>query len=66
MQITVNGQIQNIGESLTLKAFIDSMNSRRLRIIAEVNGAIIKAPLWPSTVLKGGDTVELVTVVGGG
>jgi len=43
-------------------------NSVKIRppVITELNGQIIKVPQRESIVLKDGDTVELVSFVGGG
>ncbi|OQA33136.1 MAG: Sulfur carrier protein ThiS [Betaproteobacteria bacterium ADurb.Bin341] len=36
------------------------------RVVVELNGAIVKRPQWGETMLREGDTVEIVCFVGGG
>ena len=66
MQITINGQEKSFVASQTLESIIDEVCECNERVIAEVNGKIIKAPQWACLELKNGDAVELVSFVGGG
>ena len=65
MQITINGQLKqmtaaNIHETVAL------LCKNPQHVLAELNGSIIAKENWSTTVLKDGDTIELVTFVGGG
>jgi thiamine biosynthesis protein ThiS len=66
MKITLNGQIKEFNHAFTLLSLIAHLGKDKTPVVAEVNGEIIKTPHWEKTVLKEGDTVELVGFVGGG
>jgi sulfur carrier protein len=64
--ITLNGHNKSFSSSLSLSELIQKNCRPQQRVIAELNGQIIKSPDWPSTALQNGDQLELVTIVGGG
>ena len=66
MRITVNGQFKSLAASANLKTVIEQLSAGNSRVIAEVNGAIVKPSSWEKTAIKEGDTLELVNLVGGG
>jgi len=66
MKIIVNGQKKSFSDSPTLKEAVEQFSQCPLRVIAEVNGTIIKQTQWEQTTLNDNDTVELVGFVGGG
>lgn len=66
MKITVNGQEKHFDNLSNLKTLVQSVSRDPEHVITEVNGFIIKKDQWEQMVLKDGDTVELVTLVGGG
>ena len=66
MQVTLNGQNKDLSENTSLTALIDQVSKDNKRIIAEINGTIVKKEQWDQTQLSNGDEIELVTFVGGG
>ena len=66
MKIILNGQEKKLNPSQNLAQTITQFCKETNRVIAEVNGAIIKSPEWSKTILKDGDCIELVSFVGGG
>lgn len=66
MRIKLNGQEKEFVNNQTLREIIGQIGQQNPRIIAEVNGEIIKGSRWNSTQIKDGDAIELVTFVGGG
>lgn len=66
MKINLNGQDRELSTSTTLSQIVEQFCKNSRYVIAELNGEIIKAPRWPETPVKEGDTVELVSIVGGG
>lgn len=66
MKITINGQIKELSSAASLKDVIAQFCKDSSRVITELNGNIVKCAQWPETQVKDGDTVELVTFVGGG
>jgi len=66
MKVKINGQEKDLNGSSTLKKAIEQFSKDTSRIIAEVNGKIIKGNQWEQTFINDGDTIELVSFVGGG
>lgn len=66
MKITLNGKEKELAAALNLKEMIAQFSKEPQRVIAELNGNIIRPPQWENTPLKEGDCVELVSFVGGG
>lgn len=66
MKIRLNGQDKVLTEAQNLSALIASYRPDNPRVIAEVNGEIVRQPQWDSIHLSDGDRVELVCFVGGG
>ncbi|HLD69849.1 MAG TPA: sulfur carrier protein ThiS [Candidatus Omnitrophota bacterium] len=66
MKIILNGKIQECAESTRLKNVIEQFCKDTRRVIAEVNGAIVKNTAWAEKNLADGDVIELVNFVGGG
>ncbi len=66
MKITLNGQNKDFTDNLSLSQLIDEVSAGNKRIIAEINGNIVKKETWDETVISDGDEIELVTFVGGG
>jgi len=66
MKITLNGQEKELAKTRDLKGLVDQFCKSTIHIIAEVNGEIIKNPQWGQTIIRDGDTVELINFVGGG
>ena len=65
MKVTINGQAKEIS-SQNLRDLVASVCKNPQHVITEVNGIIIANENWDKTVLKDGDSLELVTLVGGG
>ena len=65
MKVKLNGQDKELNNS-NLKQLIDESCRGNKHVIAEVNGAIIKGAQWEQIHICDGDTIELVSFVGGG
>ena len=66
MNITLNGKIKQLSGVKDLRSLVELLCNDKSPIVAELNGEIIKAAQWKETTLKEGDTIELVSFVGGG
>ena len=65
MKIRINGQEKVLTQPQNLQSLIKEY-SKNTRVIAEINGDIVKNETWEQTLIKDGDTIELVAFVGGG
>ncbi|MBI5527359.1 MAG: sulfur carrier protein ThiS [Deltaproteobacteria bacterium] len=66
MRVTVNGQQKEEANGTTVADLAASLKLDARNIAVELNRAIVKKSEYGSTVLHDGDTVEIVTFVGGG
>lgn len=66
MQIKVNGENMSFEKPLTITGLTELLNYDIRLIAVEHNGAIPSKDEYGSIVLNDGDTVEIVTFMGGG
>lgn len=64
--VTVNGKVIEVPEGMTLADLLGSEGYDRSRIAVEVDGDICPRADLGSRVIRGGETVEVVSFVGGG
>jgi len=66
MNITINGISRQLASAQKLSDIVSSFCKQPKHVITELNGTIVPSDQWPQTNLQEGDTLELVTFVGGG
>jgi len=66
MQIKVNGEFREIKEGSTMLDLIRSLGVEERVMASALNMEIVKQDRWGDSVLKEGDTIELLDFVGGG
>ncbi|MBE2217201.1 MAG: sulfur carrier protein ThiS [Ignavibacteria bacterium] len=68
MNIKVNGELQNVKESITLLDFVTGrLDGKEPKGIAvALNDTIIHRQKWQDTIVKENDTIEIVHAVQGG
>ncbi len=66
VQITVNGDARSYDRSITLRELIEDVGLGHAAVAAEVNKVLVPKREHDTHPLADGDTVELVTLVGGG
>jgi sulfur carrier protein len=66
MQIWLNGEERTIDENITLAALLSRLDLAPQRVAVEVNRELVRRADYPSTALREGDHIEIVTLVGGG
>ena len=64
--IRVNGTEEAYYEGLTLMQYVRAKGYCTNRIAVEQNGEIVPKSAYESTVIKDGDSLEVVSFVGGG
>lgn len=65
MNITVNGEAAAI-EQLSVQNYLESLGIDPRRVAVELNREILPKADYPGTLLKDGDSLEIVQFVGGG
>ena len=66
MQITLNGQKLSITENLSVASLVDQRELNPKQIAIEINCQIVPREEYDQVLLADGDSVELVTLAGGG
>lgn len=63
--ITVNGEKIDVAD-ITIAEYLENNNYSIKKIAVELNGEIIRKACYGETILKDGDTLEVVSFVSGG
>jgi len=66
MQITVNGELRNVSERLTVADLLAQLDLTPARVAVEVNEEVVSRDAYSRDTLAEGDRVEIVHFVGGG
>ena len=63
--VKINGEMQE-AEGKTLTEYLESAGYQKQRVAVERNGEIVPKAEYDRTVLADGDSIEVVSFVGGG
>jgi thiamine biosynthesis protein ThiS len=66
MQITINGEAQEMATGSTLAGLIRQFRLDTKKLAVELNQAIVPRSLYEKTVLQAADAIEIVHFIGGG
>ena len=69
LTLSVNGEPQVLEPSpdpASLSTVIPALGHNPALVVVELNGVIIPKSRWPTQPVGEGDTLEIVTIVGGG
>ena len=66
MQITVNGERQELPDNLTAAALIDRLGLAGKRLAMEINRELLPRSRFDQHQLQPGDQIEIVHAIGGG
>ena len=69
MNITINGKETDIhtkAQPITLATVIEQLGHHPQLIVIEFNGKILESKQWSTQLVRDGDKLEIVTIVGGG
>ncbi|MBI5894103.1 MAG: sulfur carrier protein ThiS [Deltaproteobacteria bacterium] len=66
VKIKVNGKDKIISDNTTVEKFLEELNIKPQGIAVELNLEIVPKSRYVETILKDGDKVEIVQMVGGG
>jgi thiazole synthase len=66
VDITLNGERKTFADTLSIKDLVDQLGYDGRRVAVEVNQQVVPRALHIGRRLQAGDTVEIVTLVGGG
>lgn len=63
--VTINGEEKNV-QGKTVASYLNENGYDIKRVAVELNGDILQKSQYEGTALKDGDSVEIVSFVGGG
>lgn len=66
MQVVINSQSRQVGSSMTVADLLRELDTPPERVAVEINGELVTRKKFEETMLNEGDTIEIVTFVGGG
>ena len=69
MKIKVNGKEKNVeleNEKALLSCILEFLGYKQNTVVVEVNNLIINSKKWGNEIIKEGDRLEIVSIVGGG
>ncbi len=66
MKATINGQLRDLPDELTVSALLDLLGSPRAGIAVARNDRVVRRAEYDSDRLRDGDRVEIITAVAGG
>lgn len=66
LEITVNGELRQFPDALSVAGLTESLGLSGKRIAVEKNGEIVPKSQHATTLLVSGDQLEIVVAVGGG
>jgi sulfur carrier protein len=67
LQLQVNGEPRQLSPApANLAAVIEQLGHHPRLVVVEFNGLILTPDRWDSQAVRDGDTLEIVTIVGGG
>ena len=66
MNLTINGEPRTVGDAITIAALLAELGIAGQPVAVEVNRAVVPKARHGEHALAEGDTLEIVTFVGGG
>jgi sulfur carrier protein len=66
IHLTINGEPEQIPAGETLLSYLQRKNINPHRVVCELNETIIRRADLEKTILKEDDTLEVITMMGGG
>ncbi|MFC7544974.1 sulfur carrier protein ThiS [Plantactinospora sp. GCM10030261] len=66
MELTVNGTTRRLPSGTTLTGLVDTLTTVHRGLAVAVNGEVVRRADWPTTPLRSGDRVEVLTAAQGG
>ena len=66
MTIQINGEAKEVSDGVTLTQLLGELQIRPGRVVVELNRDIVPRDSFGATLLRAGDSLEIVHFVGGG
>ena len=66
IKVSVNGEIKEISENLNVKELIEALDYRTKGFAVAVNTTFVAIDSYDKTIIKNGDTIDILAPVQGG
>ena len=66
MHITLNGEQKEFSEGITVLGMLEALRIQHQRVAVELNTEIVKKDKYGATLIREGDSLEVVSFMGGG
>jgi sulfur carrier protein len=66
VEVIVNGKPRQLPRAMSISELLDYLGVRRNGVAVALNGEVVLREEWDRTVVRAGDHVEVVHMVGGG
>jgi len=66
IKVSVNGEVKEISENLNVKELIEVLDYRRKGFAVAVNTTFVAIDSYEETIIKNGDTIDILAPVQGG
>ncbi|MFN5351756.1 MAG: sulfur carrier protein ThiS [Alphaproteobacteria bacterium] len=66
MKIIINGEEKSFGSNISIEAMLAELKINPKKVAIEMNLEIIPKSLYAKTLLKDGDSLEIIEFIGGG
>ena len=66
MNVILNGEKKEIPSDITVFGLLEFLNIQHQRVAVELNMEIVKKDKYAATAIKDGDSLEVVSFMGGG
>ncbi|NJM28115.1 MAG: thiamine biosynthesis protein ThiS [Pseudanabaena sp. RU_4_16] len=66
INLQVNGNSKTCAQNINMPQLLSFLGLNPRLVAVEYNGEILHRQFWDDTILKDGDCLEIVTIVGGG
>jgi sulfur carrier protein len=66
IEITLNGEKHALDEAMNVAALLERLDLAERRVAVVRNGEVVHREDYASTILSGGEAVDIIQMVGGG
>jgi thiamine biosynthesis protein ThiS len=66
MNITINGEKKNFSQPVSILSILNNLNIDKKKIAIELNLEIVPKSSYENTIIKNGDSLEIIEFIGGG
>ena len=66
MKVTLSGKITDLPDNISIARLLVLKNIEPAHTVVELRGEVILSGQWNSTIIREGDTLEVLSFVGGG